>query len=231
MQSIYQDGTYLENSPNWHEEDSSWKADHIIQMIHKNNLNPSTLCEIGCGAGEILCQLSEHLSETVEIRGYEISSQAFNICKYKSKKNLNFFLEDVLQNDEEFFDIVMAIDVFEHVEDYFSFLRTLKSKAKYKIFHIPLDLSAQAALRPSSFTRVRKLIGHLHYFTKETALATLEDTGYNILDWHYTCGAVELSSYRWQGGFMKLPRRLLFTLNPDLAAKALGGFSLLVLAE
>jgi hypothetical protein len=74
------------------------------------------------------------------------------------------------------FDIVMAIDVFEHVEDYFGFLRKLRGKAEYKIFHIPLELSVQSVLRSSIIIEGRKSVGHIHYFTKETALETLKDT-------------------------------------------------------
>ena len=79
----------------------------------------------------------------------------------------------------------MAIDVFEHVEDYFGFLRKLREKAEYKIFHIPLDLSVQTVLRSSPIIKGRKSVGHIHYFTKETALETLKDTGYEIIDYFY----------------------------------------------
>ena len=48
-ESIYKDGTYLENRPNWHVEDSLWKANNIIKIIKKNNLTAKTVCEIGYG--------------------------------------------------------------------------------------------------------------------------------------------------------------------------------------
>ncbi len=67
----------------------------------------------------------------------------------------------------------MAIDVFEHVEDYFGFLR--KIKGEYKIFHIPLDLSMQTVLRATPIIANRKTLGNVHYFTKEIAIEALTD--------------------------------------------------------
>jgi cyclopropane fatty-acyl-phospholipid synthase-like methyltransferase len=163
--------------------------------------------------------------------GYEISPQAFELCSKKSKENLTFRLEDLLKNDIAHFDIVMAIDVFEHVEDYFGFLRKLKEKAEYKIFHIPLDLSVQTVFRSSPIIKGRKSVGHIHYFTKETALETLKDTGYSIVDYFYTGGSLELPNRGWKANLLKVPRRLAFSLNQDLAVRLLGGYSLMVLAE
>jgi len=50
-------GNYLENNPTWHIEDSPWKAKQIFKMLNKNSINPKSIAEIGCGAGEILNQL------------------------------------------------------------------------------------------------------------------------------------------------------------------------------
>ncbi|MBD2523524.1 bifunctional 2-polyprenyl-6-hydroxyphenol methylase/3-demethylubiquinol 3-O-methyltransferase UbiG [Nostoc sp. FACHB-133] len=232
MNTIYEDGTYLQNHPTWHEEDSPWKAKQIAKIIKRNNLNPLTICEIGCGAGEILNSLQTEFSDKTSFYGYEISTNAFEICNSKSNKKLHFFLKDLLNEKEAIFDLVMAIDVFEHVEEYFGFLRKLKEKGKYKLFHIPLDLSVQTVLRSSPILKDRLLYGHIHYFTKETALATLKDTGYEVLDYFYTCPCLELQNRGgWKSSLLNVPRKLLFSINQDLAVRILGRFSLLVLAK
>ena len=74
------------------------------------------------------------------------------------------------------------LDVFEHVEDYIGLVREVRPKAKYKLFHIPLDLSVQAVARRGGLLRRRDDHAHLHYFTKETALRTLMDVGYRVAD-------------------------------------------------
>ena len=228
---MYEDGTYLAKNPTWHTQDSAWKASKIAKLIEKNSLWPASLCEIGCGAGEVLNQLSIHLGSSIYFVGYEISPQAFDLCKDKSSANLLFKFADLLQEDNAKFDIVIAIDVFEHVDDYLGFLRKLREKAKYKIFHIPLDLSVQSVLRSSPILKHRRTIGHLHYFTKETALATLRDTGYEIVDYFYTAGSLDLPNRGWKADLLKFPRRLAFRVNADFAVRVLGGYSLMVLAR
>ena len=149
----------------------------------------------------------------------------------KSRDSLLFKLQDLLKDNDDYFDILMAIDVFEHVEDYFLFLRKIREKAKYKIFHIPLDLSVQTVLRSSPIIKSRKCVGHIHYFTKETALETLKDTGYEIVDYFYTSGSLELPNRGWKANLLKIPRKLAFSINKDFAVRLLGGYSLMVLAK
>lgn len=231
MAEIYEDGTYLDNNPSWHEQDSPWKASNIRKIIERNSVKPKTICEVGCGAGEILNQLSSHYNGTVDLYGYEVSPQAFEICNKKSKPHLTFKLTDLLQEEGAHFDIVMAIDVFEHVEDFYGFLRKLKDKGEYKIFHIPLDLSAQSVLRGTPIMQRRKAIGHIHYFTKDTALASLRDMGYEIVDHFYTSGSLELPNRGWKANLVKLPRKLAYMASPDFAVRLLGGHSMMVLAK
>lgn len=227
---IYQDGSYLEKNPLWHEEDSPWKARQIVKMLERNALHPKTVCEIGCGAGEILNRLS-CLYPGTEFTGSDISPQAHELNRRKVKANLSFLLADILKDEKAWFDLIMAIDVLEHVEDYFGFLRKVKDKAEHKIFHIPLDLSVQTVWRRAPLIDGRKAVGHLHYFTKETALETLKDTGYQILDWFYTGGSLALPNRSWKTSLLKIPRWILFALHRDLTVRILGGYSLMVLAK
>jgi 2-polyprenyl-3-methyl-5-hydroxy-6-metoxy-1,4-benzoquinol methylase len=143
-EAIYTKGDYLENNPTWHLEDSTWKAEQILNIIKKNNLQPLSVCEVGCGSGEILNQLYLKLPDNRDFIGYEISPQAFQLCQEKNKDRLKFKLGNLIEEEDVFFDLLLCIDVFEHIEDYFTFLRSLRKKAQYKIFHIPLDLSVSS---------------------------------------------------------------------------------------
>lgn len=229
--NIYTDGSYLERHPTWHEEDSPWKARKIAGILEANNLSPSTICEVGCGAGEILKCLAMEFGDNVMFSGYEISPQAFEICRKKETQNLKFYLNDLLEESDSTFDVVMAIDVFEHIENHFEFLRKLRTKGSYKIFHIPLDLSVLTVLLGFPILQSRASDGHIHYFTKEIALATLKDTGYEVLDYCYTSASLDLPNRGWKTNLLKLPRRLFFLIHQDWTARILGGFSLLVLTK
>jgi 2-polyprenyl-3-methyl-5-hydroxy-6-metoxy-1,4-benzoquinol methylase len=230
MQNIYTDGTYLAKNPSYDVGDSPWKAQQILKMIRKNNLQLNSICEVGCGAGEILRQLQLNLPDSISYQGYDISPQAIELSRQRENKQLSFICEDFLVKDTSPSDLVLCIDVFEHVEDYLDFLRQLKPKSKYKIFHIPLDMSVQFVLRAEPILWMRKNVGHLHYFMKDTALSTLEDTGYKVLDYFYTPQHVDLAK-TFKAQMLKLPRKMLFAMQPDLMVRVLGGYSLLVLAE
>lgn len=231
MNSIYENGDYLFKNPGWHEHDSPWKAGLIKKMLERNNLHPSEICEVGCGAGGILSCLASESAENVKFFGYDISPQAYEISKHKEKDNIRFHLKDLLHENEARFDLVMCIDVFEHVEDYLGFLKKLKGKGEYKIFHIPLDLSVQTVLRGSSLLERRSSLGHIHYFTKQTALATLTDTGYKIVDYCYTHKFVDAPALGWKNKVTKKILQLCFLMHEDLAARILGCSSLLVLTK
>jgi len=228
--SMYQTGEYVEKNPTYHVEDSSWKAEQILRMIEKNHLTPRTICEVGCGAGEILRQLQSRMPAETEFSGYEISPQAFALCQARANERLQFKCEDLITSGAPYFDLLLCIDVFEHVPDYLSFLKDVRSKARYKMFHIPLDMSAQWVLRGRPILRERDQAGHLHYFMKDTALATLRDTGYKVLDTIYTAGAID-HPRSFKAQLASWPRRLLSLMNQDFVVRVFGGYSLLVLAE
>jgi SAM-dependent methyltransferase len=227
--NLYLDGKYLLKNPQWHVEESPWKAKQVLRMLRQNDLAPKSICDVGCGAGEVLSQLQKSLDRDCIFRGYDISPQALGLAGSRANENLQFILGEV-RSENVFFDLILALDVIEHLEDYWSFLRHLKLKSRYKVFHIPLDLSVQTVFRQNALLKRRNLYAHLHYFTKETALRTLLDAGYEVLDYFYTPRSIELGS-EFGEKLLKLPRRLCFAIHRDFAARLLGGFSLLVLTR
>src|SRR5512132_852749 len=100
------------------------------------------------------------------------------------------------------------------------------------IFHIPLELSAQQVMRDIQL-HTRATYGHIHYFSKGTALATLTDTGFHIVDWFYTNAHGQYvtthSNYRMK--VTNVARNVLFSFSPNFTVKLLGGYELMVLAE
>ena len=155
--------------------------------------------------------------------------EAWQKCSAKSRERL-VFLHQTAESLTETFDLVLLLDVFEHVEDYMGFLRSLRRLGRKFIFHIPLDMTVQMVLRDEPVMRVRKTVGHLHYFSRNTALATLRDTGYEVEDWFYS--DTRTAAYRsWGQRLLKLPRRMLMKMAPDFAVRLLGGNPLTVLAR
>lgn len=227
---FYTKDGYIENVPSYHVEHSPWKVKQIYKIISRNNLEINRICDIGCGAGEVLAQLQKLLPDDTLLDGYDISPGAIKLCKKRQNNNLKYYCEDLLHKEVEEYDLLLCIDVFEHVEDYMGFLRIIRNKSIYKIFHIPIALCVPAILLSKSLLRSRKKVGHLHYFMRETALATLEDSGYEIIDWFYTDRALEFADNP-RTRFINIFRRCVAIFNKDLSSRIFGGYSLLVLTK
>ena len=191
--SIYTNGEYLDANETWHAEDSPWKANQIHEMISKNHLRPRSVVEIGCGAGDILKELSRKAGmEQTEFRGFDISPQAIALAKRNKVGRVSFFCQGLEQKEIGYLpDILLVIDVFEHVPDYWGFVSQCRASGDYKIYHIPLDINVSSVLR-NTFEHFRKKLGHIHVFSAASALSTLRDTGHEILDVQYTNGAIDL---------------------------------------
>jgi SAM-dependent methyltransferase len=228
--ALYTEGDYLQHNPDWHVSDSPWKARQVRSMLIRNNLRPRSVCEVGCGAGGILHELHDSLDDGVHYVGYEISPQAYDMCRTRERARLNFRFGDITQENVRF-DLVLVMDVIEHLEDYYSFLRAVRSRGTYTILHVPLEISVQAVLRRTRLLRQRSAVGHLHYFTRETALATLRELGFEVLDHFLTAGGIERPTASGKARLARLPRRLLAASSEDWAARLLGGFSLLALTR
>jgi predicted TPR repeat methyltransferase len=228
----YADGTYSEKVQDWHVGDSPWKASKVFQMMQKNHLTYDSICDVGCGAGQVLVELQKKIKSDVTLMGFDISPQAIEIAKSKENANLKFYLDDFLRANGVSADLMLLLDVFEHVPDYLGFLAALKKRTKWIILHIPLDMSARAILRKSNWMLfMHKQYGHLHYFSKETALATLSDVGYDVVDYFYTAEDEIRHPHATLERIDHQIRKNVYRFNPGLAAAIFTHFNLMVLAR
>jgi SAM-dependent methyltransferase len=225
--SIYNNGSYLKSNPGWHAEDSPWKAQQVLRMLGQHNIRPRTVAEVGCGAGEILRQLSLILYGAT-FSGFDISTDVITLARTRENERVRFFNMDICNNPSKF-DVLLVMDVVEHVEDCFGFLRSIREKAEYKIIHIPLDMSVSLLVR-NRLMDVRRSVGHIHYFSKQTALALLEDTGYQVLDSFYT-PAYQIAPKDPVHRVMAAVRSITMRVASDVTSMMLGGCPLLVLAR
>jgi cyclopropane fatty-acyl-phospholipid synthase-like methyltransferase len=234
LEKRYIDGSYLAENPNWDREDAPWKAAIVLHILFDNQIKPASICEVGCGSGDILIHLAKHLPDTI-MMGFDISPQAAEFWKEHQCTNsgggVDFCLGDFHTINKQKFDLLLMIDVFEHVRDPFSFLENSRQHAANFVFHIPLDLSASSILRGYPLINARKKTGHLHYYTKDLALATLVDTGYKVLDWRYTGASLDMPNRSLRTRLTALPRRIAYAANKDFGVRLLGGETLLVLAK
>lgn len=222
----YIDGRYLNANPGWHEEDSEFKAIHVARLLQSSGLRPSTICDVGCGTAGVLARLGRETD--AELTGWELSPDATRLA-WELHPTVKVIEGDLLESDSVY-DVVLALDVFEHIDDYMGFLRALRARGEHFVFHIPLDMTAQMVIRASPLMICRQQVGHLHYFSRDTALATLRDCGYSVLSETYTWASVEQPK-SLRNRIAAMPRAVGRRLNEHVTVRLLGGASLLVLAH
>jgi hypothetical protein len=175
----------------------------------------------------VLRLLQAQMKRDVRFWGYDVSPQAIEMARTRQNEYLKFAVADFGELATPDFDLLLVLEVVDHVEDYFGFLRMLKARGQYKLFSFSLDFSVQALLRGGVLAHRRNFHHHLHHFNKDTALCALRETGYEILDYAYPPPPVIGSGLK---RIAQPLRAFSAVLGSDTAARLFGG-SLLVLAR
>ena len=225
----YSDGAYLEANPDWHAEDAPWKVRHMRRICDAAGIAPRSMCEVGCGSGAGL-DLMQAAYPGSRADGYELSPQAFALCSARTRPGLSFYSDSAFTAGRHY-DLSMAIDVIEHVEDPFAFARGMGAISDHQLFHIPLDMNVVALAREWPIREARGEVGHIHYFSRWTATSLLEECGLRVVNWHYVPWALEQGGGTWKRWLGALPRRMAYAANRDAAVRILGGWSLMILTK
>jgi SAM-dependent methyltransferase len=224
----YTSGRYAEANPDWHEADAEHKARVLADMIRYLGLEPRVVADVGCGTGGVLRHLKAALDERLvdtTWEGWDIAPTPIARARKHEGERLQFVAEDFLASERRA-DLLLAIDVIEHVPDDLGFLRSLLPRADWFLFRIPLDLSALDVLRPKRLVEARHRYGHRHCYTREIALDLLTTAGYRVESARYDRITPPLATSRQRA--IDLGRRALFTLWPHRTVRLLGGWSLVV---
>ena len=148
--------------------------------------NYSKILEIGCNVGNFrqLC------SKPCEYWGVEPFEKAAEIAKTKLDKVLAGFYNEVEnQISDNYFDLIIANDVIEHIEQPWDFLQSLKKKMAENaslVLSIP-NVRYYGNLRELLREKDWKYkdtgildITHLRFFTEKSIIRLLNENGFEI---------------------------------------------------
>lgn len=99
------------------------------------NETGKTVLDIGCGIGSASLFLG---TQRNKVMGYDINQSVLDFANFRKTKFglINVIFTNQMPEDLTQFDLVMAIDVLEHIEDLHSFLLALKGmKSDAKFYH------------------------------------------------------------------------------------------------
>ncbi len=226
--SIYRNGEYWAQNDTFHEEHADAKVRDALSVL--GDISPKSVIDIGCGSGRHL----KLICDAFQCRGVgiDVSPVAIERAQSVNGSNMVLYVNRDLDDEDGAYDLALNFDVFEHVDDYIGFLRKLHGRATYYVFSIPVDFTVSAAIR-DRYMYAREAFGHLHYFTKKSAIATLDYTGFDVIRAKVCDGTMH--NLRTNPGLKQFallgPRLILNAISKDLAMKFLGGASLMVLAK
>jgi SAM-dependent methyltransferase len=224
-------GSYADQNPDWHEADAAHKAQALAAAIRFAGLSPRSVVDVGCGTGRVLALLKREFDRELpdtEWEGWDIAPEAIARARKREGRRLTYVAGEFLDSERQV-DLLLGIDVIEHVEDDLGFLEGLRSRADWFLFRIPLDLSALDVVRPGRLLAARKVWGHRHFYTRDMALDLLQVAGYRVETLRYDRVPPPRDTPRRR--VVDLARRTLFAAAPDRAVRWVGGFSLIVCAR
>ena len=226
----YTGGDYWAQNPTWDSEDAPWKAGQIQRLLSRHAIAARTIAEVGCGAGVVLAKLRESRPDA-ELYGFDIAPALAHFWEKHQQRRIRFELGDFLAINQRHYDVILLLDVVEHLANPFDFLTRIRPHAEHFVFHFPLDLSAFTVLRESPLLAVRAKVGHLHFFTKGLVLALLAECGYEVVEASYTGASLNAPRRSWRTRLAGGARRFAYAANKDLGVRLFGGETLLVLAR
>ncbi len=224
----YLSGAYACANPDWHAQDSPYKAHYVMRLLDRQRVRPSSILDLGTGVGEIPRLLADRYEEA-RIDAYDIAPEAISAARPHPRVN---FHVGALPDDRSRYDVVTLMDVIEHVVDPVAFLADASEHADWAVLHIPLDLSLQWLWKATPLVEERRNVGHLHHFNRELAFEILREAGLSVSQWCYTPWAIELSTpgSRRTRTLMRI-HRFAFGTWPDIYARVVRGVSLMALAR
>jgi SAM-dependent methyltransferase len=153
-------------------EDDQWwfraRRDIICHLVGGLGLNPaSAILEVGCSTGPLLAALGEAGYDAAS--GIDISSEAIAQAKQRGLNTVQQMDAAQLEFADQSFDLVIASDVLEHIEQdraaILEWKRVLKPGGSLLIFVPAFDLlwsrhdEANHHIRRYSASRLRRIIG------------------------------------------------------------------------
>lgn len=173
----------------------------IFQLLPPHS---EKLFEVGCGAGYTLSFLKES-GRCSWVGGVELYSIAATEAK---EKNIDLILEGSIDEialpfEENSLDVILCLDVLEHLVDPWKVLKNLCRYLKHggvlicsipnvRHFRVVLPLLFKGEWKYSEEGILDKT--HLRFFTKKTAVSLIEDSGC-VVDELRTTGLAKWSRY------------------------------------
>jgi 2-polyprenyl-3-methyl-5-hydroxy-6-metoxy-1,4-benzoquinol methylase len=166
--------------------EQKYAANKRPEMVQFLPSEYSKVLEIGCNVGNF----RQHVSKQCEYWGVEPFEEAANVAKTQMDKVLvNFYDNVVNEIPDNYFDLIVANDIIEHLEQPWNFLQSIKKKMTINasiVLSIPnvryyLNLGGLLIHKDWKYVDAGILdITHLRFFTEKSIIRLLNENGFEI---------------------------------------------------
>lgn len=147
---------------------------HIQELLKRKS--DSLILDFGCGGGALLTELTEYGN----VIGLENSRLALTYCQDRGQKNLVLNDGHKLPFKNNTFEIVVCLDVLEHLKDDLQFLSQIYATLSgdgYIFIMVPAF--------PRLWSSRDVYLGHLRRYTRLQLKRSLEEASFNIVKISY----------------------------------------------
>jgi 2-polyprenyl-3-methyl-5-hydroxy-6-metoxy-1,4-benzoquinol methylase len=137
------------------------------------------ILEVGCGEGYLADYIAAFFGDAVRVRGSDFSSKIIEKAKDLHKRpNLGFFVQNIYDiKQEDDCDLIIASEVFEHLEDPEQALKQVSlSTNSFFIFSVPNEpiWSVGNLFRMKYIGRLGNTPGHVNRWSRKSFKKFLE---------------------------------------------------------
>jgi|GEM_PF-6008231 len=226
---LYISGNYGLQHQDWHLSDAPYKVEDLMPslLIAANSVenNLFRIADIGAGVGGVLAECTQRITKAIkhlecEAVGFEISPFAVDIGR-KLFPNIDL-RQKTFESSDGPFDVLMFVDVLEHLENPWELLRIANKSSEYMIIRQPL-LENFSTFRHNNYHNQREEWGHIAYFNYYSFMDMAYATGWKPIKVNL------LANWELSGKEKKrasLFNRLIVKSNRVLASYLISGFYL-----
>jgi SAM-dependent methyltransferase len=184
---LYTSGDYGLKHQDWHLEDAPSKVDDImpalLAVVESIQSDTVKIADVGAGTGGVVAEIVNQLAQidtnlTVDATGFEISPVAIQTGR-EIFPDLDL-REKFFEPSDGPFDVVLFVDVLEHLENPWEMLRIAHDASEYMIVRQPL-LDNFSTFRHDNYCDQREHWGHINYFNYRSFIDMAKATGWKPL--------------------------------------------------
>lgn len=224
---------YIKNNPDLHIKDTDDKVRMIELLLSKFNIKFNSILDVACGSGRILLDIASKY-KVGNICGVDTSENMISIAKINDiNKKASWIISDLLNFNSKNYDLILAIDIIEHIKEDRTALEKIKNLGKFFVIKVPIEdnfinkivkILSFGSINEWKFTE--KKYGHIHHYSEREFIDLIKNLDYIVLGKEYA-HLPKRSKIFWE--VMRILTLPLWFLSKKVYLKINGGFLVLLL--